>query len=406
MLPRLCRFSIGLTGRSIVLNRSTSVFPKHFHSNPVVLSFTSSSGFEYVESYKSLNDKIEAVFGQKDVSDDDIIAALVACRNLERNYPVNQQLHTNSRLIQEASHSIELIFKNDTKFSAELLKKIFLLKLATPLNLKIINTFYEKNPGANTIIDKSTALVALRNALANADFLNAIKLTDVTVGHPNYIEHNNRILRKGFSQLVGTSLVITFLTKYGVNEIIDMGALNEGWKHLGAINSLILTYLFNSSFFLTIVRVGRQLISSGGDYLTWQKGTFYTHWFKHADEMLFSAKIVEADRQLNGGESNPEIINELCRTSDDMFNTQRTLQPGYNREGEKIRLLEAKDNMEDLKMQAYWMSGGDGFEWVEPDQDPADLIWKQHLDSFNKPTLDNNSKAKNLKWAEELIGDK
>ena len=122
--------------------------------------------------------------------------------------------------------------------------------------------------------------------------------------------------------------------------------------------------------------------------------------------MLFSAKIVEADRQLNGGESNPEIINELCRTSDDMFNTQRTLQPGYNREGEKIRLLEAKDNMEDLKMQAYWMSGGDGFEWVEPDQDPADLIWKQHLDSFNKPTLDNNSKAKNLKWAEELIGDK
>ena len=43
-----------------------------------------------------------------------------------------------------------------------------------------------------------------------------------------------------------------------------------------------------------------------------------------------------------------------------------------------------------------------GFEWVEPDQDPADLIWYNHLARFNKPAL-NNSNIKSLKWADELI---
>ncbi|KAK6458590.1 uncharacterized protein RJT20DRAFT_123605 [Scheffersomyces xylosifermentans] len=371
-------------------------------------SSSETASFAYAEDYKTLNEKIQdIVTNGKEVTDDFIVSALTACRNLEANYPINQQLHDNSKLIKESSHTIDLIFQDkDIPFSEDLLRRIFLLNLPTALNLKIINIYYERNPSESTIIDKAVALIALRNALVNADFQNAIKLTDVTVGHPNYIAHNNRILRKGFTQLVASSLAITFLTKYGINEIIEIGGLSDGWKHLGAINSMILTYIFNSSFFLTIVGVGRQSVKSGGDYLTWQKGTFYTHWFKHADEMMFNSKIVEADRQLNGGDSNPAIINELCRTNEDMFNTQRTLQPGYNREGEKIRLLEAKDNLEDIKMQAYWMSGGDGFEWVEPDQDPADLLWKQHLDKFTKPLVDDNSKVKNLKWAEELIEEK
>lgn len=68
--------------------------------------------------------------------------------------------------------------------------------------------------------------------------------------------------------------------------------------------------------------------------------------------------------------------------------------------------MEAKDNLDDIKMQAYWMSGGDGFEWVEPDQDPADLIWKQHLAKFDKPMLNTDNSTKNIKWAEELIEEK
>ena len=48
------------------------------------------------------------------------------------------------------------------------------------------------------------------------------------------------------------------------------------------------------------------------------------------------------------------------------------------------------------------MTGGDGFEWVEPDQDPAELEWKNHLELYNKPAL-NQSEVSALRWADDLI---
>lgn len=349
----------------------------------------STSLFLYINDYKRLNQEIK----EKTLSDDLVVDALKAVKLLEN--PATPQ-----SVSPESLETINSLFTN-ISISPELLKQIFLVNLPTPLNLEIINHYYTKSPGS--VISKETALIPLRNALMNADFENSIKLTDVTVGHPNYIASKNQILRHGFFRLVGSSLVVTFLSKYGVQEIINMGILGPGWRHLASINSMLLTYLINSSFFVTVVRFGRQLISSGGDYLTWQKGTFYTHWFRHADEMLFASKIVEADRQLNGGESNPAIINELCRTNNDMYASQHTLQPGYTRQGEKVRLLEAKDDLEDLKLQAYWMSGGDGFEWVEPDQDPADLIWKGQLKKWERSAVGEGDGTRTLKWADDII---
>ena len=90
--------------------------------------------------------------------------------------------------------------------------------------------------------------------------------------------------------------------------------------------------------------------------MTWQKD-FYTHWFKHADEMLFSSKIIEADRELNQGESNPDIIEELCRRPPDDRDSMRGLKPGVDRDGNKIRLLQLKDDLNKVTFQAYWMTG-------------------------------------------------
>ncbi|KAM9891935.1 hypothetical protein OXX79_010367, partial [Metschnikowia pulcherrima] len=111
------------------------------------------------------------------------------------------------------------------------------------------------------------------------------------------------------------------------------------------------------------------------------------------------------DVKLNGGPENSAwLVEELCR-KDDRLAEGGNLRAGFTRDGYKIRLLEPKDSIEDLKLQAYWMSGGDGFEWVEPDQDPAELLWKTHLDSSNRPQV-RNADSKSLKWAEDLIGEK
>lgn len=358
--------------------------------------------YEYIKDYDSLRKMIRASISNNP-SDNEIVNAVSSIKNLQSGYPIQDQLESNSVLTQHSKNIIDEVFSKKTvKFSPRLLKQLLLLNLPTELNLKIINEYYKVNSESKTIINKLIALIPLRNALYNADFHRAIKISDVTVGHPNYISHQGAILKSGIIKLISTAAAVTIFTKFGVTSLIDAGVLPASWDHLGAINSILLTYIINSSFFVTIVKFGRQLISSGGDFLTWQRGTFYSHWFKHADEMLFNSKIVEADRDLNNGESNQAITDEICRPAPEIRSNTDTLNPGYDREGHKIRLMQLKDDLEKLKFQAYWMTGGDGFEWVEPDQDPAEIQWREHLEKYNKPALEKAEKDA-LKWADDLI---
>lgn len=342
----------------------------------------------------------KSILSAEQVSPETILEALTACRDLQRKiyqYDKLEQDPANKKIQKQ----IETVLADEkVKFDETLLKQILLLKFPSPTAIKIIQEYYKRNPSA--VIDMNIALIPLRDSLYNADIKSAVKITDLTTGYPNYIKKKNDSLRRGIYQLAGTAIGITFFSKIGVQQVIDMGWLSPAWKHLGSINAMILTYLLNSSFFVTIVKFGRQLSSAGGDYLTWQKGTFYTHWYRHADEMAMCTKIVETDLKLNGGlENTPSLMEELCRKDENVSN-HHTLQPGLTREGKKVRLLEPKDNLDDLRLQAYWMSGGDGFEWVEPDQDPAEILWRQHLAQLQKPGL-NAPSTKSLKWAEELL---
>lgn len=322
------------------------------------------------------------------VASSTVVDALRAC---------GRALHM--KLCQETIQRV--LDSKNVVFDETLLREVMLLRLPAAANIAVIRQFYVHNPGA--VIDKSVALIPFRNCLFEGDLKDALVVTDLTTGHPNYIKKKGAELRSGILKVASTAIGITVFSKMGVLALIDEGILADSWRHLGAINAMVLTYLLNSSFFVTIVRFGRQVASAGGDYLSWQKGTFYTHWYKHADEMMMCARIVEADIAINGGgpsggEASPELMEELCRKSDD--EDVHVLQPGYTRDGKKIRLLEPRDNLEDLKMQAYWMSGGDGFEWVEPDQDPANIIWKQHLQGGKV----EGDQKQSLKWAEEVTG--
>lgn len=335
---------------------------------------------------------------------DKTIEILKVCRTYQRQIYDYEKFWDNplNKQINDKIHQI--LMDDKIRLNDDLLAEVFKLKFPVLTNVNILRLYYQRNPDG--VIDKTTALIPFRNSLFNGDLKNALTITDLTVGHPNYIRKRHQEFRNGIIKLVGSSVGITVFSKYGIQELIDSGLVSEGWRHLSSINSLLITYLINSSFLMTIVKFGRQAIAAGGDYLTWQKGTFYSHWYKHADEMLFCSKIVEADILLNGGgisggEVSRELVEELCRK--DEYN-ETSLKPGYTSDGRKVRLLDVKDNLEDLKLQAYWMSGGDGFEWVEPDQDPAEIIWKQHLQKFDQ--LSEGSNNKSLKWAENLIENK
>lgn len=355
--------------------------------------------FLYPASFKDLSSKIQQHLSSSP-TEKCVLDALTACRDFQHNVHESDKFEkdpVNKELANEITH---ILANEKVNFDNDLLRKVLLLKLPTDWAIKAIQTFYKRNDKA--IIDKETALIPFRYSLLDGDLKSALQITDLTTGHPNYISKKDSDLRKGIYQLAATAIGVTFFSKYGVNQIIEWGWLSSTWKHLGSLNAMLLTYILNSSFFVTIVKFGRQKSAAGGDYLTWQKGTFYTHWFKHADEMNMCAKIMQADLWLNGGfENSPALLEELCR-KDDSLNIGRNPVAKINRDGSKVRLLEPRDNMEDLKMQAYWMSGGDGFEWVEPDQDPADIIWRQHLEKLRAPQLAASSQ-KSLKWAEELI---
>lgn len=359
--------------------------------------------FLYTTKPAELAKKVQSsILAAKDVPEQTVLDALKACRELQ------QQIHEGDKLERDPAgksvqKQIEAILESENvNFNGDLLKKVFLLNFPSATAVQILGLYYKRNP--KTAVEMSTALVPFRRSLFDADLKNALKITDLTTGHPNYIAMKDLEMRRGVFRLIVTAIGITLFSKVGVQQIIESGYLLPEWKHLASLNAMFLTYVFNLSFFVTIVRFGRTLTAAGGDFLTWQKGTFYTHWYKHADEMALCTKIMEADLKLNGGlENSPWLVEELCRRDD--RNEAKTPQPGVTRDGHKVRLLQQKDSIEDLKLQAYWMGGGDGFEWVEPDQDPADIVWREHLQKLHSPALKEGA-APSLKWAEQLIEEK
>lgn len=364
--------------------------------------------FAYITDFPSLSTKIDSTIAANEpVSPDTVVDAVRACGRLVASVYEYDKFWENPTNIAIQNKILLMLSEETVHFNKELLVRLMLLKLPTRLNVLIISEFYKRNPEA--YIDRGIALIPFRQSLFNGDLQNALKLTDMTVGHPNYVGHKAKEFRAGVIRLVASAAGISAFSKFGVEYLIEFDILREAWRHLSAISLMLVTYMVNSSFFVSMVRFGRQVVLSGGDYLTWQRGTFYTHWYTHADEMLFCSKIVDADIVINGGgvsgnEPTPGLIEELCRI--DPFFQGHTLKPGYTRDGKKVRLLEARDNMEEIKMQAYWMTGGDGFEWVEPDQDPATLMWKNHLGKFEKPLLNEGDNTKNLRLADGLVDDK
>lgn len=381
---------------------------RSFHST-VWICFREKPGpvsFAYTFGATDLKTKIDALIAprqEQPVARESVLDALAACKK-ELGKIQSYDKFGRDPARDTTQKGIEALLASErVQFDESLLKSIFLMKFPSKTVISIIHSYYQRNPKAT--IDLSLALIPLRESLFNAELKEALEITDITTGHANYVEKKNTLMRQGFYRLGATALGVAAFTKFGSQFAVEAGLLLDTWVQLAGLNAVILTYIFNSSFLVALVKLTRQLSTAGGDFLVWQKGTFYTNWYRYSDLMSMCAKIVEADIKLNGGvDSSAWLMEELTR-SEPVMGNGFTLSPGTNKEGKKVRLLEARENLEDLKMQAYWITGGDGFEWVEPDQDPAELIWRNQLQCLHNPAVALLD-AKSLKWTENLIEEK
>lgn len=258
----------------------------------------------------------------------------------------------------------EVVEASNFRVDEKLLKKLLLLKLPLENTLTLIQSFYNKNSDA--AISKQTAMVPLRQLLWDGDVTGALKVIDLTTGSDRYIS------QKKHEQ--GMTLIKYFGGLAGMIGSLDFGLRAFGVEPMIGMYAMFVTYIVNMSFFATLAFSGK--LAGKSEYVQFVPGVPQTYRLLHADELEMLSRAAEVDAIVNGVDSyaSAEFVEKIVPKS--------------------IELVESESQ---ILTQEYWLSGGDNFEWVEPDQDPAELLWKERSQVFKPKAL------KATKWTENLI---
>ncbi|ODQ59481.1 hypothetical protein WICANDRAFT_94873 [Wickerhamomyces anomalus NRRL Y-366-8] len=245
------------------------------------------------------------------------------------------------------------------------LKKLLLMKLPIENTLSLIKSYNVKNP--SSVISKETAMIPLRKCLWDGDVDGAIKIVDLTTGSDKYIS------KKKFDH--GKDLFKYFGGFVGSIGVVDFGLRSVGVEPMMGMYAMFATYVLNMTFFATMAFSGK--IAGKSDNLQFVQGIPQTYRVLHSDELEMLSRTAEVDAIVNGVDNfaSAEFVEKIS--------------------GKNLELIEPESQ---ILLQEYWLSGGDNFEWVEPDQDPAELLWKQRLQKLNPKTIKADTK-----WTEKLI---
>lgn len=197
----------------------------------------------------------------------------------------------------------------------------------------------------------------IRVLLKSGDFHNCIKLIDLTVGNHNLIAYmRKRLLSQAF--LTSLGLVIS-VAVFG----IVPGALTAV--------SLFCTQYITTKF----------VYGFGADRVSWRPHTSLLYRYLHCHELFFLNRIVSYFEEVHETNARNFHISKV-----------RTLPPPENGDFEIVEEPGEKDVLklafyfrkslhrrrmvwnalhEEKMFLEFWVSHGEGFEWVEPDQDPA-----------------------------------
>ncbi|ODV91293.1 hypothetical protein CANCADRAFT_3004 [Tortispora caseinolytica NRRL Y-17796] len=217
--------------------------------------------------------------------------------------------------------------------------------------ISALELFYKRNKDPKAFVDPNVAMIPLRNALLRNEIKDAIRIIDLSAAHPRWRQHASRAAMKGVYAWLGFSggvmVAAEALMRSGAFGLIE----STLW-----LQSMLAAYLGNTGILLYIVMAGRRSDAAGR--VTWARGFPQHKWYPRAQELIMMTKVAEADElnPENNGEVSPYVRSELARRN--------------------MMLLQSED---EANMKEYWARGGEGFTWVEPDQDPADLLRRQKL---------------------------
>ncbi|KAK9325213.1 hypothetical protein V1517DRAFT_315048 [Lipomyces orientalis] len=257
---------------------------------------------------------------------------------------IAQMLDSNAADAQQLIYDI-LKFPQ-TVVDDALLRRYFLLRPATSRAMDAMRIFYEREENKRRVISKSTYMIPFRKCLRDEDVDGAFKIVDLTANSPQWLTYIKRWWQKAaLVWIAGSASVVELADAFMKSDLLVAGGL----ENTGVIKVMIIAYLLNSSL-LGFVACASRPGDNGGKVL-WRHGVFQTTWYQHAQESRMLNMIVDMDmaRVESDGDVSPRVLHELA-----------------------VRDRRLGDNAYDNIVKEYWAKQGQGFEWVEPDIDPAE----------------------------------
>ena len=261
-----------------------------------------------------------------------------------------------SLIVESNKLLVEILRSKKINFDETLLTKILKLEPKYPTLKTIVEAYYSQD--SKLYIPVELATIPFRRLLWDASFQDALDYIELTTGSERYFNHRKSLIKRhvgyfggSIAVLIGSihAVVLLFFP-----EILHSGT---GGTHFGiyGIYAMIITYFVNCGFLATMAFSSRGMENGS---LLFEHGSMPWNWFQKVDEMEMCAKVLEADAAIHGEEG---------------FAT-RPIVSRINSMGFVVNEPE-----QEVMMRQYWYSSGEGFTWVEPDLDPAEIQWWNHL---------------------------
>jgi hypothetical protein len=332
---------------------------------------------------QSLGCRIEShiVKAESPVSQESIASVLSACSKLEAIF--KESSSPSSPLpetsVEEARQLLSTVLSsNNVALSVPVLKQYFTTApFPSPAACVKVLQRYNKQPGA-AYIPRNISIIPFRRAAYDADFENAFAIMDTAVGTSSlYHQYAQKLMKKyAFYWLAGTGTILTGL------EVVLQSGLVGYWPSTTMVHMMVLTYLTSLSIYAFLSFAGRA--SGAGECLEWISGTVPTYRYKHAAEMKQASLLTLMNRELpeNQGECSLHMLKEL-----------------------RVRSMQVMEAEKETMLKEYWARGGEGFEWVEPDQDPAEILWRHKMEIARAQRIGSPFTRKDTdtsQWAERV----
>ncbi|GMM29201.1 hypothetical protein DAMA08_019170 [Martiniozyma asiatica (nom. inval.)] len=249
-----------------------------------------------------------------------------------------------------------LLTSENVQFNAKLLQKILATQPPFPTLKIIIKSYYKRSPDA--YIPASLANIPFRRLLWDGSFEQALDYIELTTANERYLNHRMKNIKRYLSYFTGSMFgtigvahlsILTFFP-----ELITIGETSNGFGVYG-LYACVATYFINCGF-LAALSFSSKGMENGS--LMFKHYTMPHHWYQKVESMKMASRILQADAAIHGqdGFATREIVTRIEKLGFDINEPE-----------------------EEIMLRQYWVSSGEGFVWVEPDLDPAEIEWWNHL---------------------------